>query len=337
MAVYTFIDLAAETLLSTGGKATVEKIWEAAVKAGIDAKLRKKGQTPWATLGSRIYCDLRDNPDSLFVREPGSKPAEFRLKSESAARKHLARLVKAIASEPEKPGEAEKAEELPSLLAAPGKYPYKERELHPWMARFAKFGLGGVFAKTIFHENSSKRSYAEWLHPDLVGFWFPFEDYTREVLELSGGGYPVARFYSFEMKRELNQGNLRESFFQAVSNSSWAHEGDLAAPNIDESEEFRKELERLSGSFGIGIVELDLERPESSRILFPAKHREAIDWDGTNKLARENPDFRKFLADVRIDIQNCRAHPQEYDPCPSLEELAALAQRWSSPSKAASN
>jgi hypothetical protein len=44
MAVYTFLDLAAETLLATGEKATIEKIWEAAVKAGIDSKLRKKGR-----------------------------------------------------------------------------------------------------------------------------------------------------------------------------------------------------------------------------------------------------------------------------------------------------
>ena len=43
--------------------------------------------------------------------EQGSKPAEFKLKSEDAAKKHLARLAKAIASEPDKPGEAEKAED----------------------------------------------------------------------------------------------------------------------------------------------------------------------------------------------------------------------------------
>lgn len=193
--------------------------------------------------------------------------------------------------------------------------------------------MGGVVPlpvelKAIFHETSSKKSYTEWLHPDLVGFWFPFEDYTREVLELSGGGFAVARFYSFEMKRELNKGNPRESFFQAVSNSSWANEGYLAAPNVDESDEFRSELERLSGSFGIGIIELDIERPESSRILFPARHRETIDWDGANKLAKENPDFRKFLADVRIDIQNCRSHPNEYDLCPSLDDLLLASEKW---------
>lgn len=307
---------------------TVEQMWESAVKLGFDAKLRSKGQTPWASLGARLGVDVRDNPNTLFARAQGTRPAEFSLRAPAAARKALDRLAKAIAAEPEKAGEGEQSDAGPIPTPKAGKYPYKERELHSWLARFARYNLGGVFAKTIYHENSSKKSYAEWLHPDLVGFWFPFEAYTREVLELSGGGFAVAKFYSFEMKRELNIGNLRESFFQAVSNSSWAHEGYLAAPNIDESEDFLGELGRLSGSFGIGIIELDIDRPESSRILFPAKHRETIDWDGANKLAKENPDFRKFLADVRIDIQNCRAHPNEYDSCPSLDDLAGVACKW---------
>lgn len=328
MAVYTFLDLAAETLLATGGKMTVEKMWESAVKLGLDAKLRSKGQTPWASLGARLYVDAKDNPASLFLREPGTRPAEFSLRDPADAKKKIQSLARAIAAEPEKPGEEEQGDAAPIAAPKAGKYPYKEREIHPWLVRFARYNLGGVYSKTIYHENSSKKSYAEWLHPDLVGFWFPFEAYTREVLELSGGGFAVAKFYSFEMKRELNMGNLRESFFQAVSNSSWANEGYLAAPNIDESEDFQAELGRLSGSFGIGVIELDLDRPESSRILFPAKHRETIDWDGTNKLAKENPDFKKFLADVRIDIQNCRAHPNEFDVCPALDELAAMAAKW---------
>ncbi len=324
MPPYTYLDLAAESLLLLNGKATVERIWDHAVQAGLAAKLRSQGQTPWATLGARLYEDVKGNPASLFVREPGRRPAEFSLRNPATARAQLAAQAKT-----EVPPEQESRAEAP-LLPAPkaGKYPYKERDLHPWLVRFARYGLGGVFAKTIYHETSSKKAYSEWLHPDVVGFWFPFEEYTREVLELSGGGFAVTRFYSFEMKRELHQGNLRESFFQAVSNSSWANEGYLAAPNVDESEEFRQELERLSGSFGIGIIELDLARPESSRILFPARHRDSIDWDGANKLARENPDFRKFLADVRIDIQNCRAHPHEYDQCPAIEELVAKVQKW---------
>lgn len=325
MAIYTFLHLAAETLLDAKEKMTVQQIWDRAVDRGFDAKLRTKGQTPWATLGARLGVDVKENPKSIFVRDSGSRPALFSLRDDSVAKQFLNQL----AQEQEKEEVLEESiDSLVVLSTKAGKYPYKERQIHPWLVRFARYSLGGVFTKTIFHETSSKKSYAEWLHPDLVGFWFPFEDYTPELLKLSGGGFAIACFYSFEMKRELNMGNLRESFFQAVSNSSWANEGYLAAPNIDESEDFRSELGRLSGSFGIGVIELNLANPESSQVIFPAKHRDSIDWDGANKLAKENPDFRKFLQDVHIDISNCRSHPAEFDECLGLDALSSMLSKW---------
>ncbi len=73
--------------------------------------------------------------------------------------------------------------------------------------------------------------------------------------------------------------------------------------------------------------------PEHSQVLFPAKGKDSIDWDGANKLAKENPDFRKFLADVRIDIANARAHKSEFDSVPSLDELAILWNGWNTKSE----
>jgi hypothetical protein len=189
--------------------------------------------------------------------------------------------------------------------------------------------LGAVLTKTILHETSSKRNFSEWLHPDLIGFWFPFDDYNPELIALSGNGLSIARFYSFEMKREITFANLRESFFQAVSNSSWANEAYLVAPNIDES--VHGELGRLSGSFGIGVIELVLEDPESSQILFQARRRPEIDWEGANKLAKENPDVRRFLTNARIDISNNRLHEAEYDRAPTIDELKAQWSAWSYP------
>jgi hypothetical protein len=40
------------------------------------------------------------------------------------------------------------------------------------------------------------------------------------------------------MKKNLNFTNLREYYFQAVSNSSWANEGYIVALDIDEDESF---------------------------------------------------------------------------------------------------
>lgn len=326
MATYTFLDLAVETLLASEIPLTVQKIWESSVDKGFTSRLRKTGQTPWATLGARLYVDIRDNPSSRFIKS-AERPAKFSLKDPKAAQAALDKLKKALATEPEVIDVD--SDGLPDAEgpAKTKKYPYLERELHPWLVHFAKYGLQGVYMKTIFHENSNKKGYAEWLHPDLVGFWFPFSDFSREVVELSGGN-AIVRFFSVEMKRELTMATLRESFFQTVSNSSWAHEAYLAAANIDESEDFRTELGHLCGSFGIGVIELDIEQPEASSILFQARKRESVDWNGVNRLAKKNPDFKKFINDVQIDINAIKEHPSEYDACPSLEELASKREKW---------
>lgn len=117
----------------------------------------------------------------------------------------------------------------------------------------------------------------------MVGCYFPLGDWKQEVYELSSSiGSISVRLLSFELKRALGFGNLRESFFQTVSNSSWANESYLVAVEVSEEEEFRKELSRLSTSFGIGVIKLCLGDPHSSEIIFPAKYREALDW-GNNK------------------------------------------------------
>ena len=110
--------------------------------------------------------------------------------------------------------------------------------------------------------------------------------------------------YSFEIKKDLGFHNLRESFFQAVSNSSWANEGYLVSANIDQDEELLSELKRLSTAFGIGVIKLDIDDPDASEITFLAKHKGDLDWDTINKLANDNPDFSKFLKRIKIDLSS---------------------------------
>ena len=106
------------------------------------------------------------------------------------------------------------------------------------------------------------------------------------------------KLYSFELKRNLNSSNLREYFFQAVSNSSWAHEGYLVAATLEEDDDFNQELKRLSGSFGIGIIKLDVYNPDDSEVLFPARSKTMLDWETINKLCVINSDFREFIGRV---------------------------------------
>lgn len=327
MTKYTFLAMAEEVLLSQSKPMSAQEIWDVAVAKSFDNKLGSKGQTPWDALKARLLLDVRDNPDSLFIRK-SIKPARYVLKDKVASQKSIAELNKQLVINPQgtEPEDVDLQIEISQKKAT--KLPYLEHQLHPFVSRLAHFAFRGVYCKTISHQKSSKTDYADWLHPDLVGFWFPFQDYNKELVALSGGGLSIARFYSFELKRELTFDNLRGSFFQAVSNSSWAHEGYLIAANIDDSDDLQDELSRLSGSFGIGVIELDLADPQLSKVLFPAKSRDTIDWDGANKLAKVNPDFREFLVNVRIDISNAKVHASEFDKVPTLDELALLWQKF---------
>jgi hypothetical protein len=196
---------------------------------------------------------------------------------------------------------------------------YRERDLHPILAYFAysnpSFNRGrSIYTKTILHEKSLKQGYNEWVHPDMVGFYLPIEDWRPEVIEFNRLlDNNSIRLFSFEIKKSLNRTNYRESYFQAVSNSSWAHEGYLVASEILQDDDFLAELERLAASFGIGIIHLDLEDIDSSSVLYPARIRGTLDWETINKLCDQNPDFEKFVEDVKIDFEAKRIHRAEYD------------------------
>ncbi|GIV44640.1 MAG: hypothetical protein KatS3mg035_1763 [Bacteroidia bacterium] len=94
----------------------------------------------------------------------------------------------------------------------------------------------------------------------------------------------------------------------------------FVAAEVSEEEEFRSELSRLSSSFGIGILKLNLDDPHSSEIIFPAKYREALDWETINKLTM-NSDFKEFISTVKIDITSKKIHKGEYDPVLQIETL----------------
>ena len=107
----------------------------------------------------------------------------------------------------------------------------------------------------------------------------------------------------FEIKIKLNFSNLREYYFQAVSNSSWANEGYLVTLNIEDDSTLLDEIRRLNNAFGIGIIKLNASNIYESEILFPAQVKTDLDWETANRLAKENVDFRTFLSDMSEDIK----------------------------------
>jgi len=192
---------------------------------------------------------------------------------------------------------------------------YSESDLHPFLAYFAYKSMK-TYTKTILHSKSTKRGQksSEWMHPDMVGAYYSFVEWSDEVASLTQElGIPLASLYSFELKKELNLGNLRECFFQAVSNSSWANEGYLVAATIPKKEEFRSELKRLSIAFGIGIIQLDIEDPDNSSTILPARSKSEIDWSTVNELSQINVDFQSFIKRVKIDTSSKEIRKERYD------------------------
>ncbi len=296
---YTFLDFSYEVLLHSEIPLTYPNIWQVGADKGLDKKLQTKGKTPWQTVAALLYVDTRDNENSRFIKV-GNRPAMFFLKE----RAHELNQEKCEPIEKKEP-------------TSP--YKYTEKDLHPLLNYYtasnplfnrAKF----LYTKTISHEKSTKNGYNQWVYPDMVGFYMPIDDWDHDVIELNRiSDNNSLQLFSFELKKSLNKSNYREAFFQAVSNSSWAHEGYLVTAEIDEKDdELLAELKRLAASFGIGIIKLELADIDSSYVLYPAKLREALDWETLNKLCEQNKNFKKFIQDVKIDFGS-KIHKSEYD------------------------
>jgi hypothetical protein len=55
------------------------EIWEIAEPQGYKEKLSLKGKTIPSTIGAQIYTDIKDNPDTVFIKV-NTKPVKFYLK-----------------------------------------------------------------------------------------------------------------------------------------------------------------------------------------------------------------------------------------------------------------
>ena len=128
------------------------------------------------------------------------------------------------------------------------------------------------------------------------------------------------KIYSFELKIALSWGNLKESYFQAVSNSSWANEGYLVVFEEIKDDEILNEIKRLNQSFGIGLIQLGLEDIEC---ILNAKERE-LDFETIEMLIDKNKDFKEFIQNVNKDFKTNdkdRIAIQNYDKISDDEEL----------------
>lgn len=190
-----------------------------------------------------------------------------------------------------------------------------EHALYPLLSQYL-WEEFGVFSKRIDEKRSSNKrgpNGNRWLYPDMVGMQDLGADWHREVRDcVKQYSDKRTKLWSFEVKLLINRSNVRECFFQAVSNSSWGNFGYLVAAEVS-GQETLKELRMLFAAHGIGFIRLDVDNPADSQVLIPARERDAIDWDMANRLATENRDFLNYVKQVKQFYQTGEARLKDWD------------------------
>jgi len=310
MAKTTFWDIIISTLEKEEKPLSPKEIWKKANERSLLGDFVTTGKTPWSTIAASCYTDIQRAGDSSTIVQTNERPAEFYL------RRHIEKLDFAKISKEKDKEEIKIEKEIAKK--------YKERDLHCLLSAFTFTNQHFKSnTKTIFHEGSNKgrKGQNEWLHPDMVGVYFPYQDYKPETLEIQNHlNISSIKLFSFELKITLNFTNLRQCYFQAVSNSSWANEGYLVILKIDDDPALLDEIRRLNNAFGIGIVKLNSENVYESEILFPSKINEVIDWDTVNRLVVENKNFSDFLKSITEDCKLGKIK-SEYDKILGIDEL----------------
>jgi putative uncharacterized protein (fragment) len=313
----TYLELALCALQQLAHPAGASEIWgfieQNRLYAELDSYnseqgLPSIGKTPWDTFGAVLYVEAK-KPDGKITAQ-GSRPKLFSL------RQAFSGSLKALPLPENAAVQTQKAR-------------FHERDLHPLLCKFlAEHPLFAAQSRTIFHEKSGKsqKGADKWLYPDMVGVQFEYADYEHsDLLKLMErfDRLPI-KIFSFEIKIRLDFSNYKESFFQAVSNSSWANEGYLAALSVQQDGEFREALQKLSQSFGIGIILLDAANVSQSEILSPARHKKQTDYSVMHELAIKNPDFAHFLKTIaEYDHQNRHRFLAEFDKVKNDAEMTA--------------
>jgi hypothetical protein len=75
------------------------------------------------------------------------------------------------------------------------------------------------------------------------------------------------------------------------------------------------------------VIELRVDDPNSSDILYPARAKDYLDWETINKLSSMNTDFQDFLRRVKADLSSQEVRKEMYDRILSSDELIASIAR----------
>ncbi|MCQ2858393.1 hypothetical protein JT171_01855 [Helicobacter pylori] len=291
----TYIELGKKVLEQAGKPLSVKEIVEKACEMGLDKECNG-GKILSHSLGSQLgEHNIPNDKKQFYVARKEGGAFFYWLKSRE--REFPPQETPDAKEEDDEQSEC-------SGTAKKQKNSFHERVLHPLLVKFLDEDPNfKLLCKTIRHEECIRGEGGQnkWNYPDIVGVYFPYNKYKGETLKfLQHTGQEKHKLFSFELKKELSFSNLKESYFQAVSNSTWANEGYLVVKNI--KEDVLDELRRLNQSFGIGVIKLESEI-SNSKILLPAKERE-IDIPTLNMLIEQSPkDFKPFMEKINDQLE----------------------------------
>lgn len=205
-----------------------------------------------------------------------------------------------------------KTKDIPEVKNIP------ESSLHPYLVKFV-FERFNVYCKTInaLKIARQKDKIGKWTNADIVGVNPAILNlnplFQKEVEKLGMLSTKVIQFYSFELKLKIDRSNIVESYFQAVSNSSWANLGYLVVGDLDRDTIFLSNLARLNYAYGIGVVKLNLDNPSQSEVIVSARETQVVDINFMNFLAEINQDFYDFIETAADIILKKKVELNKFD------------------------
>ncbi|MEM7383928.1 MAG: hypothetical protein AAF514_03200 [Verrucomicrobiota bacterium] len=194
-----------------------------------------------------------------------------------------------------------------------------------------------------------------WTVPDAAVVEWETGEATEEGFSLSNeldsmkialGDVPF-RLTSVKLILEATFSNYLESFFQTLSNSAWAHDGELVIASSVKDEQLAEELRKLGSRHGIGVTsfQMDLDKLDSwanagairsmsdrdfegitnmiqrHRIVGPT--RGTVDWSHLNSLRLRQQSFN----DLFQWLNRCRKDGEPY----TFQEFEKLSSRTIQP------
>lgn len=212
-------------------------------------------------------------------------------------------------------------------IATQNRKKYSEQDLYPILIKKLYEHQLNIYSMRI-DEKRSSNTYGKhgnkWLHPDIVGVQDTAGNWSASIKEITGRDASKLKLWSFEVKLEINRSNVREYFFQTVSNSSWANFAYIVAVSVEDKA--LVELNLLCQAHGIGLLLLSNNSDENCDLEFyelnfviPAKENEVVDWNIINRISAVNPDFAKYVDNICSYYQTSKIQKELWKDVANLE------------------